>query len=607
MSASIDGGPVPARFSPADEETLVGRLARNAALTPDDPAFTFLDFAADPAGRRHTLSWAELDRRVEAMAGVLARAGATGERAAVLATSGLEYVVGFLAALRAGAVAVPLFPPGILGHDDRLVSALTNASPACLLTTSANRASIADFCAGRRIPGRPRTIAVDGPELAEAAANAAQELIPPRLRPQDLAYLQYTSGATRDPSGVEISHTNVMANVRQALQVYGLDRDRNCAVSWLPLFHDMGLICTLALPVVGGMHSVFMDSLAFVQQPIRWLRALTDYPGALTAAPNFAYDYCARRIREEDRAGLALGRVAVMINGSEPVRANTLTRFHQAFAGCGTRPETVRPSYGLAEATVFVATTPSARAPRITAFDRELLGLGTARPVTTGSLGGAIQLAACGRPVGQEAAVAEPEAGRRLPDGEVGEIWLRGPNIARGYWRNPERSAAAFGAVLDTDGPSDGTWLRTGDLGVFHDGELYITGRIKDLIIVDGTNHYPHDIEATVQGAHALIRYDHVAAFALTVDGQERLVVVAEHARDLTDPATHHSAVARAVRDAVATGHGTAVHDFVLAPPGTVPRTSSGKIARSACRSQYLAGAWSGPAGQGPAPAGEPA
>ncbi len=603
MSSQHDSPPGAAQTLADEEDTLVGCLTRAAVLTPECPAFTYVDFAVESKGRHITVTWAELDHRVRVMAEVLFRAGVTGERVAVVAPQGLEYVIGFLGALRVGAVAVPLFPPSLPGHDQRLASALIDARPACLLTTGGEQAAIADFCADKGLPDVPRTIVTDGPEFAEAAAGLASGTASLRPGPESCAYLQYTSGSTRTPSGVEITHANIVANARQALQAFDIHRDRNHVVSWLPFFHDMGLVLAVALPIVGGIHSVVTDPLAFVQQPARWLRLLADHRGAVTAAPNFAYDYCARRVKDEDRLGLRLHHVAVMINGSEPIRSDTLTGFQRAFAASGVRPEAMRPSYGLAEATVFVSTSPTGEVPRVTAFDRELLGRGTARPVTGAAAVTVTELVACGRPVGQEVVVADAETCRRLPDGEVGEIWVRGPNVARGYWHSPDRSAETFAAVL-VDDPSisagtTGRWLRTGDLGVLCDGHLYVTGRIKDLIIVDGTNHYPQDIEATVQEAHAIIRYDHVAAFALTVDGEERLVIVAEHSRHIADPGAERDVAARAARAAVAVGHGTPVHDFVLAPPGTVPRTSSGKVARSACRQLYLAGTWSEPVRMG--------
>ena len=410
-----DIGPDSLRIPTGFDETLVGHLARASHLVP---------------------------------AQALAQAGATGQRVAVVAPQGLEYVIGFLGALRAGAIAVPLFSPHMPGHEERLVSALRDAGPVCLLTTRRARTAVADFCTSRRLPGANRVLAIGGPYLAGLPQTGIDESESVRPRPEDCAYLQYASGSTRSPAGVEITHANAVANVRQALKAFEIDRDRNQIVSWLPLFHDMGLVLAIAIPVVAAVHSVITDPLAFVQHPARWLRLLADHPRAVTAAPNFAYDYCVRRVHESARDGLRLDHVSVMINGSEPVRPGTPSRFEQAFA-----------------------------------------------------------------PTGR------------------------------------------------------------------HDGCLYVKGRIKDLIIIDGTNHYPQDIEVTVQEAHETIRHD-------------RLVVVAEHSRRLTDPRVVRDAVARAVRGAVAMGHGTAPHDFVLARPGTVPRTSSGKVARTACRARYLAGVW---------------
>lgn len=411
-----------------------------------------------------------------------------------------------------------------------------------------------------------------------------------------MAYLQYTSGSTRIPTGVEITHANVCVNARQALEAYDLRRGRNCAVGWLPLYHDMGLVLAVALPIVGHMASVLMDSLAFVQQPVRWLRLLSRHPGAITAAPNFAYDYCVQRVTAEERAGLSLGHVAAMVNGSEPIGPRTLERFQAAFSSAGMMRTTMRPSYGLAEATVFVCASPTGEEPTVTPFDREAIGQGIARTVITTDGQAVAELVACGRPTGQEIAIVDPATCRPLEDGHIGEIWLRGPNIGRGYWGRPDQSEAAFRATPHGD-DSRTYWLRTGDLGVWHDKQLYVTGRLKDLVIIDGTNHYPHDIEETVQDAHPAVRPHHIAAFAVAGGDGESLVVVAEHGRDVSDPQSIAQEATRAVRAAVATRHGVAIHDFVLVPPGAVPHTTSGKVARSTCRERYLAGDW--PAGPG--------
>ncbi|WP_405360224.1 fatty acyl-AMP ligase [Kitasatospora sp. NBC_00085] len=576
-------------------DTLGNRLAEAAVRNPDAPAFTFVDFAAGGTGQAAVSTWRELDRQVRAAAAALRRAGAGGEPVAVVAPQCLEYVVGFLAAIRAGAIAVPLFPPDLARHTDKLAASLTDARPTHILTTRAEQSAVAAFCAASGIPNRPRVLAVEDLVSARTTEDGSDELAGIQPRPEDCAYLQYTSGSTRAPSGVEITHANVVANAGHLVQAYDIHRDRNHMVGWLPLYHDMGLLLMTLLPVVGGVHSVITDPLAFVQQPARWLRLLSRYPGAVTAAPNFAYDYCAQRVREEDREGLTLDRVAVMINGSEPVRPTTLNRFMAAFGDYGARRVAMRPSYGLAEATLIVSASPTEEEPQVTAFDRELLGGGIARVATDTASVPVTELVSCGRPQGQEVAIVDAATCRRQPDGTVGEIWVSGPNVGRGYWGNPQSSAETFRAVLAEDRSAEGArqWLRTADLGVWHDGQLYITGRIKDLIIIDGVNHYPQDIELTVQNAHPAIRKDHVAAFAVSAEAGEELVIVAEYSPPATGPAADHHSVTRSVRRAVSTVHALAVRDFVLVPRNTVPRTTSGKVARRASHDRYLNGGWS--------------
>ncbi|MFI7500446.1 fatty acyl-AMP ligase [Streptomyces sp. NPDC049687] len=576
-------------------DTVSHHLAQAAAQTPDETAFTFVDFGSDRHGVASSLTWRELEHRVRTLAAALRHAGAAvNERVAVVAPQNLDYVVGFLAATCAGAIAVPLFPPGLPGHMEKLATVLADADPVLALTSPASLQAVEKFCADQ---DGLRVRVVTEQDLLSGAAPGGVPTGAETFHPQpgDCAYLQYTSGSTRVPSGVEITHANVCANARQALEAYDIRTGRNCTVGWLPLYHDMGLVLAIVLPVVGHVHSVLMDPLAFVQQPVRWLRLLTRHPGALTAAPNFAYDYCARRVTDEERAELSLGSVAAMVNGSEPIAEQTLRRFQQVFAPVGAVRTAMRPSYGLAEATVFVSASPAGEEPTVTCFDRDALAAGTARVVETTEARAVTRLVGCGRPTGQEAAIVDPVTHVRLEDGNVGEIWLRGPNVGRGYWGRPEQSDTTFGATLHGDDPGDGThrWLRTGDLGLCHDKQLYITGRIKDLVIIDGTNHYPQDIEQTVESAHPAIRRHHTAAFSVLTDDGERLVVVAEHARDLAEPHRVRDEATRAVRAAVSAGHAVAVHDFILAQPGTVPHTTSGKVARGTCREHYLRGAWS--------------
>ncbi|MGW3995517.1 fatty acyl-AMP ligase [Amycolatopsis sp. NPDC004772] len=556
-------------FPAVGGNTLTACLRHWAATTPDAPALTFADFATDPAGRRRSLTWRQLAERVDTAAGALPVA--PGDRVAVLCPQGPDYVVGFLAAIAAGAIAVPLFDPGLPGHAGRLAAVLADCAPSAVVTTATARAGVEAFV-GQDVT----VVAIDRPEPARTRPA-------PAAAPDDVAYLQYTSGSTRSPAGVVLTHANVLANVTQAVRGLGLDPAAATTVSWLPLFHDMGLVLGLITPLALGLRSVLMDPLAFIERPVRWLELLGDHAGSWSAAPNFAFHYCASRIRDADRARLRLGRVTAIVNGAEPINPDVVDRFHTAFAAAGYRPEMTRPAYGLAEATVFVTTGPAA-APRVTTFDRDALATGAARPAADG-----VRLVACGAPAGQLVALVDPDNAVVLPDGSVGEIWVHGPNVGAGYWQKPLESTETFGARL-AGGLPEGPWLRTGDLGVRHDGELYIAGRIKDLIIVDGRNHYPQDVEATAASADPGIRPGSVAAFAVAGPDTEAVVVVAEHRghADLAELAER--ALAAAIRRLISDAHGLALRDVLLVPPGRVPRTSSGKIARAACRDRYLAG-----------------
>lgn len=571
-------------------DALIARVERWAREIPDAPAYTFLDYSAGHDGVKHTLSWAKADLKARALAVRLREVTLPGDRAAILAPQGLEYVVAMLGAMYARVVAVPLFAPDLPGHADRLIRAYADADPVCVLTTTPALDSVRAFLDGGSAPRPKQVITLD-----TVSDLLADEWEPEPIGLGGLAYLQYTSGSTRAPAGVEISHANFTANAEQLWEAFRATPRVSTAALWLPLFHDMGLIATIAAPMVGGNQAVFMDPVAFVMHPVRWLRMLSEYDDVFTGGPNFAYEYTAGRVTDAEKATLDLSGVSVMLNGAEPLRGSTIDRFSETFAACGLRPEAHTPGYGLAEATVFVTVMDRDLPARVTLFDRDALTAGRAVPYT--GEGRVSDLVSCGVPTGQRVVIVS-ESGTAKPDGEVGEIWVQGPNVARAYWRDGERSAEVFGNVLDGE---DGTWLRTGDLGVVHEGELYITGRIKDLIIVDGRNHYPQDVEVTVQEADQAVRRDHVAAFAVPGEETERLVVVAERSRraDGRDPAE----VTANIRAAVAKNHDLRLHDFVLTEAGAVPRTSSGKIARRACVRAYLDGAF-GPRPAGPRDAG---
>jgi fatty acid CoA ligase FadD32 len=572
---------VPGNERPSGFEPITASLANHAEH--DGPAFTFVDFGEDRNGIEWTIGWTELYQRARAVAARLAQVTSPGARVALVCPQNLDYVVGFFGALCAGMIAVPLYAPEVSAHGERLVGALADCDPEVWLTSSSAMADVRALQEGHPIPSPKQVIAVDTvrPELAA-------EYQPVPISPGQPAYLQYTSGSTRRPAGAVITHRAVAANVAQATAAYDADGSTTC-VGWLPFFHDMGLIQLICLPTVLRCHSVFTTPFAFVRRPIRWLRMLGGHRNVLTAAPNFAFDLVAARLTEKDSAGVDLSGVSVAINGSEPVRASTIDRFLTVTRPLGFPATAMRPSYGLAEATVFVSTIPFGSPALTVTLDRGRLGAGTAVPVPFHD-DRAVGLVSAGRPVGQALRIVDGDSGRMLPDDQVGEIWLHGPNVADGYWRQAERSAECFGARIsnaDAHTPADG-WLRTGDLGVLHRDELFITGRLKDLIIVDGRNHYPQDVEATVEEAHPAIRRGHVAVFTVDRDGAEQLVVIAEHHLKALPEHRDPAEVAAAVRAAVSRHHDLGLADFVLAPPGSVLRTSSGKVARSANRGQYL-------------------
>ncbi|MCD7438335.1 fatty acyl-AMP ligase [Streptomyces lincolnensis] len=554
-----------------------------ALATPDRRAFTFVDHPApDSRGVHRTLTWRRLDVRVRALAARLAEEAEPGTRVALLCPQGPEYVTGFLAALAAGMVAVPLYPPGLPGHADRLAGVLADATPSVVVTTSRSLEEVRDFC--ERVP--VRIVAAD-----QVPDSRADDRYPVATDPTATAYLQYTSGSTRAPAGVEITHGNVVANARQALTAYGADAHPLTCVGWLPLYHDMGLVLSVAAPVTRGLMSVIMDPAAFLHQPVRWLRLLAAHPRVVSAAPNFAYDYCASAVTDAQRAELRLEGVAALINGSEPVRPGTVDRFQAAFGARGLPADSHCPSYGLAEATVFVSAARPEEPLRRFALDRDALATGKALPARPDDPR-AVLLAGCGTPAGQRLRIVDPVTRAVLAEGEVGEIWVQGPNVGRGYWKRDEDTRRVFGAEPADPAVGPGAWLRTGDLGAVLEGQLVVTGRLKDLIVVDGRNHYPQDIEATVQDAHPAVRRDRLAAFAVPGAAGERVVVVAEHTRSTELTAIDVPALVGAVRGAVSARHGLRLADVVVVPPGAVPRTSSGKVSRALTRARYTEGAY---------------
>jgi amino acid adenylation domain-containing protein len=542
--------------------TLGGLLRARALERPHQVAFTFL---ADGEVEGERLTYAGLEARARAVAAALGESVPPGERALLLFPPGLDFIAAFFGCLYAGVVAVPAYPPRPNDRSQSRLRAMAgDAEPRAALTTLAILAgaegsrgllSLAPELAGLRwIPTDMLTDAGTGEDL-------------PEPDPEAIAFLQYTSGSTAAPKGVTVTHANLLHNERMIGAAFEQDED-SVVVSWLPLYHDMGLIGGVLQPLHAGARCVLMSPVAFLQKPLRWLAAISRYRGTTSGGPNFAYDLCARRIGPEEREGLDLSSWRVAFNGAEPVRAGTLERFAEAFAPCGFRREAFYPCYGLAEATLFVTGGVPGRRPRV---EEDPAGR---------------RLVSCGRPwMGQRVVIADPETGTEQPPGVEGEVWVCGPSVARGYWRRDEETARDFNAFLP--GSGEGPFLRTGDLGFLHEGELFVTGRLKDLIILRGRNHYPQDVELTAERSHPDLRPGNGAAFSVETGGEERLVVVHEVERRRREGLEE---VAEAVRRAVAEEHEAQVHEVVLIRAGSLPKTSSGKVQRRLCRDLYLRG-----------------
>jgi acyl-CoA synthetase (AMP-forming)/AMP-acid ligase II len=583
-----------------DGVTLTSFLDRNQALFGDRPAYRFIDYSKEQDGQSVDLSWPVLWSQVRAIAARLQQISAPGDRVAIVAPQGLPYVAAFFAAIHAGNVAVPLFAPSLSGHAERLTAVLADARPATLLTTTEAAATLREFVRALPPKKRPRLIAVDAvPETLGSMFSSAER------NTDDVAYLQYTSGSTRTPAGVEITHRAVCTNAMQMVQAGGLDLRVRC-VSWLPLHHDMGLMMIM-FPALFGAYITLMDPMAFVRRPYRWVKHLGTEAmtgRVFAAAPNFAFEMTAERGLPPEGDALDLRNVVCLLNGSEPVTMSAIERFTQAFAPYGLPATAIKPSYGMAEATLSVASIAQDAAASAIYLDRKQLSDGRAVEVEATSPD-AVAHVSCGRPITNQWAVITDAEGGEVPERTVGEIWLHGNNIGRGYFGREDETRQVFGNKLQSrlehgshaEGVGDNSyWMATGDLGVYFDGELYLTGRIKDLIIVDGVNHYPHDIEATVAHASKAIRTGYVAAFSVPADlfespggkAGERLVIVAERAAGAGRTAP--GPTLETVWAAVSRQHRIRVADFKLVAAGTIPRTTSGKLARSACRADYIAG-----------------
>ncbi|MGA8184676.1 MAG: fatty acyl-AMP ligase [Terriglobia bacterium] len=582
----------------AEFSTLVEILRWRAIQQPEQRTYTYL---VDGEAEGDHLTYAALDSQARSLGAMLQSYRASGERALLLYPAGLEFITAFFGCLYAGVIAVPLPPPNPAQPQrtlPRLRAIVSDAQPSVVLTTSAILSNAEGLITQASGLQKLRWLATD-----KVSGSLAQEWRDPAVTSNTLALLQYTSGSTAEPKGVMISHGNLLHNSDYINRVFALVPD-SVTVTWLPTFHDMGLTNGIIQPVYKGRPCYLMPPVSFLMRPIRWLQAISRYKATISGGPNFAYDLCTRRITPEQRGTLDLSSWDVAYNGAEPVRADTMKRFAATFASCGFRPSAFHPCYGLAEATLLVSggslRDEMLRTIEVAAFEQNRIVDACAQQQNVRTLAGSGHILK-----GTKVVIADPESLAACAPDEVGEIWVSGPSVTQGYWNRPEDSERSCRAYLKDTG--EGPFLRTGDLGFMKDGELFVTGRLKDLIIISGRKLYPQDIELTVEQSHPALRQACSAAFSSDGAGEEHLIIAAE-VEPRFRPAVRKppvgeeracptgrlpldvEAVVRAIRRAVAEAHDVRVHTVVLVRAGRIPKTTSGKVQRHICQASFLKG-----------------
>ncbi|MEM7591784.1 MAG: fatty acyl-AMP ligase [Cyanobacteria bacterium P01_A01_bin.83] len=526
------------------------------------------------------LSYGELDRQAKAIAAVMQSQTKKGERVLLLYPPGLDFVVAFFACMYAGVIAVPAYPPKPNRRLTRLETIVKDAGASLILTTSSLLSRME-----KQLALEPELAAVPWITSDNVELDAANNWVKMAIASDDLALLQYTSGSTGTPKGVMVTQGNLLHNSALVHQAYG-HSVASQGVIWLPTYHDMGLIGGVLQPLYGDFPVTLMSPLDFLQKPIRWLRAISNYRATTSGGPNFAYELVCRRVKPEQLAELDLSSWEVAFTGAEPIRAETLDKFAATFEPCGFRREAFYPCYGMAETTLIVTGGLKSAPPLIREIDPVALEQQQVATPQTGEP--TRQIVSCGRSApGLTVAIADPESGRALPEKEIGEIWVAGASVTRGYWQKPTATKASFDAYLSDSGA--GPFLRTGDLGFLENGELFVTGRIKDMIIIRGQNYYPQDLELTVEKSHSALKPNSGAAFAIEDGSSERLVIVQEVERTQLRKLDAKAVIAT-INQAITREHNLQTYATVLVKPGTIPKTSSGKIKRYACKTEFIAG-----------------
>jgi len=555
---------------------LIRMLSRRAEENPDQTAFIHL---LDGQSKQAVLTYAQLEQRARAIAAHLQNMGITGQRVLLVYPPGLDFIAAFFGCLYANCVAVPTYPPHRHRMLNRFYAIAADAEAGIALSTSFAATQIQSIMRHKSSQVAIRWLATD--EIPDALAERWRE---PVIASDTIAMLQYTSGSTSQPKGVMLSHANLIHNILTIHHAFGMHRE-DSAVFWLPMYHDMGLVGGVLVPVLAGVTNVLISPVDFLQKPITWLAAISKYRATISGGPNFAYDLCIRNITDEQRATLDLSSWALAFIGAEPIQPATLERFAAAFAPCGFKPSSFYPCYGLAEATLMVSGPRRGSGATVRTFHDTALTENNVEPLPDGN-GQARHLVACGSPVDtMRVVIVNSKTHTEVAPGCVGEIWVAGTSVGQGYWHNPRLTSRSFNASLSNTG--EGPFLRTGDLGFMGDGQLYITGRREDLIIVRGLNRYPQDIETTARMSHPLLEAGYGAAFAVDDHGSQRLILVQEVKHN---GKTDLKLVLDAVRMAVLDEHDLALDTIVLVRSGTIPKTSSGKVQRRACREAFLSG-----------------
>ncbi len=567
--------PVPPLSFPRQPETLVEMLRMRAEQFSDKVLFTFL---IDGEQEKEDLTFAQLDMRARRLAAWLQQQGMFGERALLLYPPGLDFIIAYMGCLYAGVVAVPSYPPRLNRPSPRIQTIVADSNSAVVLTTREIYASME-----QRFDHTPDLRELRWLDTATLQIGLEASWQEPAITPQTLAFLQYTSGSTSQPKGVMVSHRNLLHNLEMIRQGFRV-QEGVTEIVWLPSFHDMGLIGGILSPIYLGLYAVLMSPFHFLQRPLRWLQAINDYRGYVTGGPNFAYDLCVERTTPEQRQELDLSSWKMAYCGAEPVRLPTMRRFAEAFEVAGFQEKAYYPCYGLAEATLFVTGGDGPAPVAEHHFSRDGLEKEKVLPAQPGSLD-AQAFVNCGHAhMDERVIIVNPDTMARCAGDEIGEIWVSGAHIAQGYWRLEDATMKTFQAYTSDTG--EGPFMRTGDLGFFYDGELFIAGRSKDLIIIRGSNHYPQDIELTVEQSHPALQSSGGAAFSIDVNDEEQLVIVQELTR--TQRNADQPEIFRAIRRAVSENHDLQVYAIQLLKPLSVPKTSSGKIQRHACKNGFL-------------------